>query len=79
MKQQSKKMSLVESLTNVAVGYAVNVTAQVIVFPWFGWEIPLVSNLMIGGIFTIISIVRSFTLRRIFEVYRVNQSPCESD
>lgn len=33
---QSRRMSAVESVANVAVGYGVAVAAQVAVFPWFG-------------------------------------------
>lgn len=71
--RQSKRMSLLESLINVAVGYGVAVTAQIAVFPMFGLEVPLSDNLVIGAIFTAISIVRSFTLRRVFEGIRVRK------
>ena len=59
-----------ESLTNVAVGYGVAVSAQVMIFPLFGLDVALADNLAIGAIFTGISIVRSFTLRRVFEEIR---------
>lgn len=69
--KQSKAMSLVESFVNVAVGYGVAVVSQLAVFPIFGIEATLKQNLLIGAIFTVISIVRSFTLRRVFEAIRV--------
>ena len=69
---QSRRMSLVESLANVAVGYGVAVTAQVLVFPLFGLHATLGENLAIGGIFTFVSIVRSYCLRRVFEAWRVS-------
>ena len=68
--KQSKQMSLLESLTNVAVGYGVAVSAQILVFPMFGLDVSHSDNLAIGAIFTGISIVRSFTLRRVFEEIR---------
>ena len=71
--KQSKQMSLLESLTNVAVGYGVAVSAQILVFPMFGLDVSLSDNLAIGAIFTGISIVRSFTLRRVFEEIRVRR------
>ena len=71
--RQSKRMSMVESLTNVAVCYGVAVSAQILVFPLFGLEVALVDNLAIGAIFTGISIVRSYTLRRVFEEIRVRK------
>ncbi len=64
---------MAESLTNVAVGYGVAVSAQIMVFPLFGLDVALVDNLAIGAIFTGISIVRSFTLRRVFEEIRVRK------
>ncbi|WP_417536367.1 hypothetical protein [Methylophaga sp.] len=63
---QSKKHSLVESLTNVLIGYLVALFSQLLIFPFFGIHVPLSDNLLIGLWFTIISIVRSYTLRRFF-------------
>lgn len=63
---QSKRMSFVESLTNVAIGYLVAVGSQVMVFPLFGIQVPLRDNFLIGLWFTAISIVRSYVLRRFF-------------
>lgn len=65
-KVQSKKMSLVESLTNVAIGYSINCTAQALIFPHFGLHCSIRQNLSIGLIFTVISIARSYCLRRLF-------------
>ena len=64
---------MIESLTNVAVGYGVAVTTQIMIFPMFGLEVPLADNLAIGAIFTGISIVRSYTLCRVFEEIRVRK------
>lgn len=69
--KQSRGMSLVEAIANVAVGYGVAVVTQLIVFPWFGLPARMSDALAIGGIFTIVSIARSFALRRLFEAIRV--------
>lgn len=69
--KQSRRMSLVESLANVAVGYGVAVLTQIAVFPFFGLHVSLADNLVMGAVFTIVSIARSFTLRRVFEEFRV--------
>jgi hypothetical protein len=69
--KQSRRMSLVESLANVAFGYGVAVLTQIAVFPFFGLHVSLADNLVMGAVFTIVSIARSFTLRRLFEEFRM--------
>ena len=69
--KQSRRMSLVESLANVAIGYGVAVLTQIAVFPFFGLHVSLADNLVMGALFTIVSIARSFTLRRVFEEFRM--------
>jgi hypothetical protein len=71
-------MSLVESLVNVLVGYGVAVATQMAVFPLFGLAVTVTENLLIGLIFTAVSIVRSYALRRGFEALRVRQSAMAS-
>lgn len=68
--KQSRAMSLVEALANVVVGYGIAVVTQVLVFPLFGLTVTLTENMVIGVIFTVVSIARSFTLRRAFEAIR---------
>ena len=63
---QSRRMSFVESCVNVAVGYSVAVAAQIAIFPLFGIRIPFTDNLLIGAFFTVVSICRSYALRRAF-------------
>ena len=65
--RQSRLMSLVEAVTNVVVGYGVAVLVQMLVFPMFGLRTTLGQNLAIGAIFTVVSLVRSYALRRVFE------------
>ena len=72
--KQSRAMSLLESIANVLVGYGVAVTTQILVFPLFGWQASVKDNLTIGLIFTAVSIVRSYALRRGFEALRVRQT-----
>jgi hypothetical protein len=65
-------MSLVEAATNVVVGYVVAVLTQLAFFPMFGLAVPVSDNLVIGGIFTAVSLLRSFALRRLFEALRTD-------
>jgi len=64
-------MSLVEAIANVIVGYGVAVVTQILIFPIFGLHTTLAQNLKMGGVFTLVSIARSFALRRLFEAIRV--------
>ncbi len=71
--KQSRVMSLVEAVANVVVGYGVAVATQILVFPVFGLQTTLAQNLKLGLVFTVVSIARSFTLRRVFEAIRVRR------
>ena len=73
MTVQSRRMSLVEAVTNVAVGYALAVVTQIMVFPWFGLHPSLRDNLALGAVFVGISLLRSYALRRMFEAFRARQ------
>ena len=68
-------MSLIEAITNVVVGYVIALLTQILVFPLFALEVSLGENLAIGGLFTLASIARSYTLRRAFEAIRKQVPP----
>lgn len=63
---QSRRGSMVEAVVNVLVGYWVAVGAQMAIFPLFGVSLPLSDNLAIGLLFTLVSLARSYLLRRLF-------------
>lgn len=63
---QSRLESLIETSMNIGIGYLVALASQVILFPMFGIFIPLSTNLWIGLWFTVISLVRSYIIRRWF-------------
>lgn len=63
---QSRRQSLIEAITNVVVGYGLAVITQIVVFPWFGLAVSLGDNLAIGAMFVVISLLRSYVLRRVF-------------
>jgi len=63
---QSRMGSMMEAVVNVCIGYGVAVGSQVVIFPLLGLEVALQTNLLIGLIFTVISLVRSYLLRRLF-------------
>jgi hypothetical protein len=64
---QTKFGSFVEGWANIFVGFGVNFSANLAILPLFGFSTLTVrSNLIIGGIYTVISLARSYILRRYF-------------
>jgi len=61
-------MSLLEAVTNIVLGYGLAVLTQIIVFPLFELHASIGDNLLIGAMFTVVSLLRSFALRRLFNV-----------
>jgi hypothetical protein len=68
--RQSRMMPLVEATANVLVGLIVAVATQIVVFPVFGLQASLGQNVLLALVFTGVSIVRSYALRRMFEAIR---------
>ncbi|SDB20221.1 DUF7220 family protein [Bauldia litoralis] len=66
----SPAMSLVEALANVLAGYGIAVLTQLLIFPLFGLVVAFGDSLLIGAAFTVVSVGRSYLLRRIFERLR---------
>ena len=63
---QTKYQSLIESLTNILIGYFTALLSQVLIFPLFEFYVTFQDNLLIGLYFTIISLLRSYLVRRYF-------------
>jgi hypothetical protein len=66
---QSRLMSLVEATTNVVVGFALALATQVLLFPLLGLIVTMQDNMIIGSVFTVVSLLRGFLLRRLFESF----------
>ena len=63
---QSKRESMIETLTNVGIGWFISFIANMLVLPLFGYNINFTDGVLISIIFTIISIVRGYVVRRWF-------------
>jgi hypothetical protein len=70
---QSKKHSMLESVTNVAVGFLLAVATQILVFPFFGVYLQPIENFAIAAVFTVISVLRSYYMRRFFNYLHTNE------
>lgn len=64
---QSRKMSAIESLTNSFTGFWISVVLAMWTVPWlYGAPAPLKQNIISTVLFTVVSIVRSYLVRRVF-------------
>ncbi len=63
---QTKFQSFIESTVNILIGYFTALFSQFLIFPLFNINIPIQDNLLIGLYFTLISLVRSYLIRRYF-------------
>lgn len=63
---QTKLSSFIEVLVNTVIGYLINYFANIIIFPLFNLHISLSANILMGLIYTVISVVRSYVIRRWF-------------
>ena len=65
--RQTKLGSFYEACINVAIGFGINFIANLIILPLFGFNITLLDNFYIGLLYTIISVARSYVVRRWFD------------
>lgn len=64
---QTRKRSWREAWSNIFIGYAINFSANLILLPLFGFKsLTLEKNLWLGFIYTGISLIRSYCIRRWF-------------
>jgi len=73
----SHKKSLSEAFVNSFGGYPIGYGVGIIVLPLsMGWiqEDPLIANLGITLVYATVSFVRSYTLRRVFEKYGIEDN-----
>ena len=63
---ETRRQSLLEAVVNILIGFIVAGLSQMIIFPIFDIQTSAVENLAIASYFTIIGLIRSYILRRIF-------------
>lgn len=72
---QTRVGSLAEAGANIAVGFTINWTANMLVLPLFGFHVTGGQAFGIGVIFTGISLARSYVLRRWFNGLKFGNTP----
>lgn len=66
---QSRRMSMIETIVGTLVGLVVALISQIIIFKAYGLEVTLNHNIQMTMWFTLVSIARSYTLRRVFNKF----------
>lgn len=67
---QPRWQSAVEAVVNVAAGFGLALAVQLALFPVLGLEVVLSQHLLISAVFTAVSVVRFYAIRRAFERWR---------
>lgn len=65
--RQTRLGSLIETSINILIGFWINYFANLLILPLFGFHISLSDNLLMGLLYTLISVVRSYAVRRWFD------------
>ena len=63
---QTRLGSLIEAFMNVLIGFGINFAANLVILPMFGYTPTLWDNFQIGLLYTVVSIARSYIIRRWF-------------
>lgn len=63
---QTRLSSFIEALINILIGYFVALGSQLVILPAFDIHVSLQTNLWIGAWFTLVSLIRSYVIRRWF-------------
>ncbi len=67
---QSRLGSFIEACANIAVGMGVALASQLVIFPLYDIHLPFSQNIEITAWFTLVSLVRSYCLRRWFNNFK---------
>lgn len=63
---QSRSASVLEALTGTVVGFLLAIWVQRLLFPALGHDLALAENALVAAVFTVLSLTRSYALRRLF-------------
>jgi len=63
---QTKKKSLIEAVSNTIIGLGTSFAIQLIIYPVLNIPVSISQNIIITAVFFIVSIIRSYLVRRLF-------------
>ncbi len=66
--KQTRLMSLFEAACNTVIGWGISVVVgQLVIYPYYGYEVTVMDNLGMTAAFVAVSLTRSYVFRRLFE------------
>lgn len=63
---QSKRLSIIEAITNTIVGLLTSFCIQLVIYPALDIEVKISQNIIITFVFFTVSILRGYVIRRVF-------------
>ena len=63
---QTPRGAIIEAWVNIIIGFSINYTANLFILPMVGAELTATNNFWLGWLYTAISILRQYAIRRWF-------------
>jgi hypothetical protein len=63
---QSKKLSIIESITQTVIGLGISFCIQIVIYPLMGIPVTIKQNIVITIVFFLASLIRGYFVRRYF-------------
>lgn len=67
---QSRSASILETVAGTATGFVLSIWVQRLLFPALGHDLALTENMVVASVFTAVSLLRGYVVRRTFNVLR---------
>jgi hypothetical protein len=67
---QSRSASILETVFGTATGFVLSVWVQRLLFPALGHDLALGENMLVASVFTAVSLLRGYMVRRVFNALR---------
>jgi uncharacterized protein YacL len=69
IKTQTKKQSVIETTVNIVVGIITSFLIQLWIYPLLNIPVTFQQNLIITTVFIVVSFIRGYAIRRVFNNY----------
>lgn len=67
---QSRLQSLIESCTDIGIGFVISMLVGLVVYPIYGAPFSFGDNFQITCIYTAVGLARRYVVRRFFNTYK---------